>query len=73
MVLGTGFAPFRGGPLRHADSVGLLAVSGGLERHGTQPAPLLERLAADGSRFHDLVETELAGAGLAHGATRNAP
>src|SRR5207247_2000076 len=38
MVLGTGFPPFRGGLLRHADGLGLMAVVQGLEalagRHG---------------------------------------
>jgi 3-hydroxyacyl-CoA dehydrogenase / enoyl-CoA hydratase / 3-hydroxybutyryl-CoA epimerase len=32
MVMGTGFAPFRGGPLRHADSVGIAKITENLER-----------------------------------------
>jgi 3-hydroxyacyl-CoA dehydrogenase / enoyl-CoA hydratase / 3-hydroxybutyryl-CoA epimerase len=32
MVMGTGFAPFRGGPLRHADSVGIAKITEKLER-----------------------------------------
>jgi len=32
MVMGTGFAPFRGGPLRHADSIGIAKVTENLER-----------------------------------------
>ena len=32
MVMGTGFAPFRGGPLRYADSIGIAKVTENLER-----------------------------------------
>ena len=32
MVMGTGFAPFRGGPLRHADRIGIDKVTENLER-----------------------------------------
>jgi 3-hydroxyacyl-CoA dehydrogenase / enoyl-CoA hydratase / 3-hydroxybutyryl-CoA epimerase len=32
MIMGTGFAPFRGGPLRYADSVGIAKVTEILER-----------------------------------------
>jgi 3-hydroxyacyl-CoA dehydrogenase / enoyl-CoA hydratase / 3-hydroxybutyryl-CoA epimerase len=32
MIMGTGFAPFRGGPLRHADSIGIAKVTESLER-----------------------------------------
>ena len=32
MIMGTGFAPFRGGPLRYADSVGIAKVTETLER-----------------------------------------
>ena len=32
MVMGTGFAPFRGGPLRHADHIGIAKVTENLER-----------------------------------------
>ena len=31
MVMGTGFAPFRGGPLRHADHIGIAKVTENLE------------------------------------------
>ncbi len=57
MVLGTGFAPFRGGPLHHADDTGLPRVVERLrEWRGVAgplytPAPLLERLAAEGRGF----------------------
>jgi 3-hydroxyacyl-CoA dehydrogenase/enoyl-CoA hydratase/3-hydroxybutyryl-CoA epimerase len=58
MVLGTGFPPFRGGLLRHADSLGLSAVVQGLEalaaRHGTRfvSTRLLMEMARDGRRFY---------------------
>jgi 3-hydroxyacyl-CoA dehydrogenase / enoyl-CoA hydratase / 3-hydroxybutyryl-CoA epimerase len=32
MVMGAGFAPFRGGPLRHADHIGITKVTENLER-----------------------------------------
>jgi 3-hydroxyacyl-CoA dehydrogenase/enoyl-CoA hydratase/3-hydroxybutyryl-CoA epimerase len=55
MVLGTGFPPFRGGPLRYADSIGLGEVVEFLARTGEErlkPCDLLVRLHAEGSRFH---------------------
>jgi 3-hydroxyacyl-CoA dehydrogenase/enoyl-CoA hydratase/3-hydroxybutyryl-CoA epimerase len=57
MVLGTGFAPFRGGPLRTADSIGLAAVVRDLDvlraQYGErfEPAPLLRARAAEGHKF----------------------
>jgi 3-hydroxyacyl-CoA dehydrogenase/enoyl-CoA hydratase/3-hydroxybutyryl-CoA epimerase len=57
MVLGTGFPPFRGGLLRHADNLGLPTVVQNLEalasRLGTrfQPARLLIDLARSGRGF----------------------
>jgi 3-hydroxyacyl-CoA dehydrogenase/enoyl-CoA hydratase/3-hydroxybutyryl-CoA epimerase len=36
-VLGTGFAPFRGGPLRHARTVGLARVVDELRRAQDEP------------------------------------
>jgi 3-hydroxyacyl-CoA dehydrogenase / enoyl-CoA hydratase / 3-hydroxybutyryl-CoA epimerase len=32
MIMGTGFAPFRGGPLRYADSVGIAKITNDLQR-----------------------------------------
>ena len=59
-VNGYGFPAFRGGPLFYADEQGLPAVLATIRRfheaHGElwQPAPLLERLVAQGNRFTDL-------------------
>ncbi|HUE36455.1 MAG TPA: 3-hydroxyacyl-CoA dehydrogenase NAD-binding domain-containing protein [Candidatus Acidoferrum sp.] len=58
MIMGTGFAPFRGGPLRYADSLGLEKIVGAMEIledcGATQyaPCPLLRRMAADGTKFY---------------------
>jgi 3-hydroxyacyl-CoA dehydrogenase/enoyl-CoA hydratase/3-hydroxybutyryl-CoA epimerase len=58
MVMGTGFAPFRGGLLRYADERGVSAVRKRLdelaERFGErfQAAPLLAKIAEDGGRFY---------------------
>ena len=60
MVMGTGFAPFRGGPLRYADSLGTAKVAEELtrlaERAGPHFAPcaLLARNGANtGRRFYE--------------------
>ena len=58
MVMGTGFAPFRGGPLRYADSVGvpqLVEVMYKLSNKGeTQFAPcaLLQTMAPLQQKFY---------------------
>jgi len=55
MVLGTGFAPFRGGPLRYADSVGVQAIAAGLaslREPRLLPCELVTRLAASGDGFY---------------------
>jgi 3-hydroxyacyl-CoA dehydrogenase len=58
-LTGYGFPAFRGGPLYYADSVGLGKIHGrllALERdHGPrfEPAPLLARLAREGSSFRE--------------------
>jgi 3-hydroxyacyl-CoA dehydrogenase/enoyl-CoA hydratase/3-hydroxybutyryl-CoA epimerase len=57
MVFGTGFAPFRGGPLRYADSVGLPKIVETLDRLSKDhsrftPCEALRRKAAAGERFH---------------------
>ncbi|MEO5666818.1 MAG: 3-hydroxyacyl-CoA dehydrogenase NAD-binding domain-containing protein [Bdellovibrionota bacterium] len=58
MIYGTGFAPFRGGLCRYADSVGLERVVAELERlseiHGARLAPsdALKNFAAKGGTFY---------------------
>jgi 3-hydroxyacyl-CoA dehydrogenase len=63
-VYGYGFPAWRGGPMHHADTLGLgyvrdrlaeFAARTGDERH--RPAPLLARLAAEGRTFASLSET----------------
>ncbi|MBI1797618.1 MAG: enoyl-CoA hydratase/isomerase family protein [Candidatus Eisenbacteria bacterium] len=57
MVFGAGFPPFRGGVLRHADSIGLARVEARLialkaeKGERFTPAALLSRLAASGGTF----------------------
>ena len=59
MVLGTGYAPFRGGPLRTADTIGLDKIVSELDLLQQQfgprfkPCEWLRTLAAEGRRFHD--------------------
>jgi 3-hydroxyacyl-CoA dehydrogenase/enoyl-CoA hydratase/3-hydroxybutyryl-CoA epimerase len=59
MVMGTGFAPFRGGPLRFAETFGLRRAVDELERLSAVAGPhyircdLLEQLAAEGRRFYE--------------------
>lgn len=62
MVFGAGFPPFRGGPLRYADTFGLPAVNARLMALNAEkgaryaPCPLLARLAAEGGSFtHPIV------------------
>ena len=57
-LAGYGFPPFRGGPMFHADTVGLFNVLRAMERFARadpdfwKPAPLLQRLAAEGKTFN---------------------
>jgi len=59
MVMGTGFPPFRGGPLRYADSVGIPIVADRLSRLAEsqgpwfQPAGLLQTMVREQRRFYD--------------------
>jgi 3-hydroxyacyl-CoA dehydrogenase/enoyl-CoA hydratase/3-hydroxybutyryl-CoA epimerase len=58
MILGTGFAPFRGGPLRFAEHLGLKKVVKELERLAKTeekflPCEILKKHARDGSRFYE--------------------
>ncbi|HZY03676.1 MAG TPA: 3-hydroxyacyl-CoA dehydrogenase family protein, partial [Anaeromyxobacteraceae bacterium] len=59
-LTGYGFPVFRGGPMQYADEVGLYNVAGAMRRlaknpHGDpafwKPAPLIEKLAAEGGTF----------------------
>ena len=59
-LTGYGFPPYRGGPMHHADSLGLYNVVRSMRRlaknpHGDgaawEPAPLLAKLAAEGKSF----------------------
>ncbi len=57
MIFGAGFPPFRGGVLRHADTLGLAKVEARLialraeKGDRFKPAALLSRLAAEGGTF----------------------
>ncbi|MFQ5766505.1 MAG: 3-hydroxyacyl-CoA dehydrogenase NAD-binding domain-containing protein [Acidobacteriota bacterium] len=58
MVMGIGWPPFSGGPLRHADEMGLDVLVASLEalarRHGERfrPPPLMVEMVREGRRFH---------------------
>src|SRR5262249_18581662 len=57
MILGTGFAPFRGGPLRFAEHFGLKKVVDELERLAQtedkfSPCEILRKHARDGTKFY---------------------
>jgi 3-hydroxyacyl-CoA dehydrogenase len=63
-LAGYGFPPYRGGPMFYADAIGLYNVLRAIQRFarnpragGTElwtPAPLLERLAAEGKTFNSI-------------------
>jgi 3-hydroxyacyl-CoA dehydrogenase/enoyl-CoA hydratase/3-hydroxybutyryl-CoA epimerase len=58
MILGTGFAPFRGGPLRYAEHFGLSAVVDELERLAQSeekflPCEILRKHAREGTKFYE--------------------
>ena len=58
MILGTGFAPFRGGPLRFAEHFGLKKVVAELERLAQTeekflPCEILKKHARDETRFYE--------------------
>ena len=57
MILGTGFAPFRGGPLRYAEHFGLKKVVNELERLAQSEekfsaCEILKKHARDGTKFY---------------------
>ena len=58
MILGTGFAPFRGGPLRFAEHFGLKRTVEELERLSRTeqkftPCEILKKHARDGTKFYE--------------------
>src|SRR5262245_3000210 len=58
MILGTGFAPFRGGPLRFAEHFGLKRIVDDLERLARNekkfsPCEILKKHARDGTKFYE--------------------
>jgi 3-hydroxyacyl-CoA dehydrogenase/enoyl-CoA hydratase/3-hydroxybutyryl-CoA epimerase len=58
MILGTGFAPFRGGPLRFAERFGLKEIVEELERLARTeekftPCEILKKHARDGTKFYE--------------------
>jgi len=58
MILGTGFAPFRGGPLRFAEHFGIKKVVEELERLARTeekfaPCEILKKHARDGTKFYE--------------------
>jgi 3-hydroxyacyl-CoA dehydrogenase/enoyl-CoA hydratase/3-hydroxybutyryl-CoA epimerase len=58
MIMGTGFAPFRGGPLRYADSIGIMSLVDSMNRLADSgathfvPCGLLRDLAAIKKNFY---------------------
>ena len=58
MIMGTGFAPFRGGPLRYADTVGIGRIVDSLQRLSRArerqfiPCEHLIEMSAQGRTFH---------------------
>jgi 3-hydroxyacyl-CoA dehydrogenase/enoyl-CoA hydratase/3-hydroxybutyryl-CoA epimerase len=60
MVMGTGYAPFRGGPLAYADSVGVAKIAEDLSRLEKNagayfaPCALITELAQKNQKFHEL-------------------
>ena len=58
MILGTGFAPFRGGPLRFAEHFGIKRTVEELERLARTekkftPCEILKKHARDGTKFYE--------------------
>src|SRR6266481_2976122 len=58
MILGTGFSPFRGGPLRFAENFGLKKIVEEMERLARMdekflPCEILKKHARDGTKFYE--------------------
>jgi 3-hydroxyacyl-CoA dehydrogenase / enoyl-CoA hydratase / 3-hydroxybutyryl-CoA epimerase len=64
MIMGTGWAPFRGGPLRYADSIGISTLVARLRelsqkgRDYFAPCALLNEMASRGSSFYPTSPTQ---------------
>ncbi len=75
MIMGTGFAPFHGGPLRYADATGLGKLVSRMEKLAAsgakhfEPGELLRQMAASGKSFYH----DQPGQRPAIEATRSAP
>jgi 3-hydroxyacyl-CoA dehydrogenase / enoyl-CoA hydratase / 3-hydroxybutyryl-CoA epimerase len=58
MIMGTGFAPFRGGPLRHADTIGIARVTESLQQLSRSrerqfvPCERLIEMSRENRKFH---------------------
>jgi 3-hydroxyacyl-CoA dehydrogenase/enoyl-CoA hydratase/3-hydroxybutyryl-CoA epimerase len=59
MIMGTGFAPFRGGPLRYADALGMRNLVDAMNRYvdsGARhfaPCELLRTMTANNKTFYE--------------------
>ncbi len=53
MVLGAGFPPFRGGPLRYADSLGAESIVAGMKALLMEPCARLQTMAAQNQKFYE--------------------
>jgi 3-hydroxyacyl-CoA dehydrogenase len=53
-LTGYGFPAYRGGPMFYGDCVGLSKIRDSVWQFGWKPAPLLDRLAAEGKTFASL-------------------
>jgi 3-hydroxyacyl-CoA dehydrogenase/enoyl-CoA hydratase/3-hydroxybutyryl-CoA epimerase len=58
MIMGAGFAPFRGGPLRYADAMGVAAVTAALREEAArsgahfEPCQLLQKMTQNDRKFY---------------------
>jgi len=53
MVMGTGFPPFRGGPLRYADSLSAARIVQEMEGLQLKPCERLREMAANNGKFYE--------------------